>query len=82
VIFGAAAYVKAVVALQDVLGEHQDAVVVETWLRSRVAGATAEQAFALGLLTAVQRERQRRTRAQWPAVWAAADRRRLRWWRQ
>lgn len=55
--------------LQDVLGEHQDAVVAAERLRELAAGATAGQALVAGRL--VQREEERRTQARvaWPEAW-------------
>jgi CHAD domain-containing protein len=63
-------YVRAAKALQDVLGEHQDAVVAEARLRS-VAAAYPEAALAAGRL--VERERSRRARARegWRRRWTA-----------
>jgi CHAD domain-containing protein len=55
--------------LQDVLGEHQDAVVAAERLRGLAAGRAPEQALVAGRL--VQREEQRRTEAReaWPKAW-------------
>jgi CHAD domain-containing protein len=59
---------RALTAVQDVLGEHQDAVMTETWLR---AAAAAEPSLGLvaGLLVAEQRRDAERTRAAFPQVW-------------
>jgi CHAD domain-containing protein len=61
--------VKRAKKLQDVLGEHQDAVVAAGRLRELAAEAPPEQALAAGRL--VERERERRTeaRAAWPKAW-------------
>ena len=55
--------------LQDVLGEHQDAVVAAERLRKLATGAAAEQALVAGRL--VEREERRRSeaRAAWPKAW-------------
>jgi len=55
--------------LQDVLGEHQDAVVAAERLRELATGAATEQALVAGRL--VQREEERRieARAAWPKTW-------------
>lgn len=66
--------------LQDVLGEHQDAVVAEAWLREGAADADAAEAFAAGELVAVQRADAAATRAAWPKAWAKVDRKKLRSW--
>ena len=61
-LLGNDAYVKAAKALQDVLGEHQDAVVAEERLRS-LAGKQPTGAIAAGRL--IERERVARGRADW-----------------
>jgi len=55
--------------LQDVLGEHQDAVVSAHRLRELAADAPPEQAVAAGRL--IEREKERRTEARhaWPKAW-------------
>jgi CHAD domain-containing protein len=60
--------VSAAKRLQDVLGEHQDAVVAEDRIRA-TAVANPEVRLAAGRL--VERERLRRAarRAEWPAAW-------------
>ncbi len=77
----ARAFARALVALQDVLGDHQDAVVAGEWLR-RVASQApnGEQAFAAGLLAAREHEEVLRTRDAWRAVWNEVDRKRIRGW--
>jgi len=66
---GHAAVVRRAKALQDVLGEHQDAVVAEERLRALAAEATPAQALAAGRLVDRERIRRAQTRAAWPAVW-------------
>jgi CHAD domain-containing protein len=63
----AARYVDSVKTLQDVIGEHQDAVVAEAALR-RIA--RARTAVAAGRLIAAERERRRRSRAATPEALA------------
>src|SRR5690606_22559605 len=41
---------RALKHLQDVLGDHQDAVVAESWLREAATAVPADQAMAAGLL--------------------------------
>jgi CHAD domain-containing protein len=55
--------------LQDVLGEHQDAVVASVRLRELAAGATPEQALAAGRLVEREEERRLEARAAWPKAW-------------
>jgi CHAD domain-containing protein len=61
--------VRRAKGLQDVLGEHQDAVVAAERLRELAAGAAPGQALAAGRL--VEREEERRVEAQaaWPKAW-------------
>ncbi|HEX2118643.1 MAG TPA: CYTH and CHAD domain-containing protein, partial [Acidimicrobiales bacterium] len=51
----AAAFAGAMAKVQTVLGDHQDAMVAEAWLRSAVEGADAALSLAAGELIAVQR---------------------------
>jgi CHAD domain-containing protein len=62
-------FVRQAKKLQDVLGEHQDAVVASEQLRRLAAAAAPEQALAAGRL--VEREEQRRAEARqtWHAAW-------------
>jgi CHAD domain-containing protein len=62
-------FVRQAKKLQDVLGEHQDAVVSVEQLRQLAVGATPEQALAAGRL--IEREGQRRAEARrtWQAAW-------------
>ena len=62
-------FVRRAKDLQDVLGEHQDGVVAAARLRRLVAGASPEQALAVGRL--VEREELRRAEARkaWPKAW-------------
>jgi CHAD domain-containing protein len=60
--------------LQDVLGEHQDAVVAEARIRAWAATAAPVSRFAAGRLVQLERGRQSSSRAAWPAAWARLDR--------
>jgi len=66
---GAKAFARKLARLQEVLGDHQDAVVAEEWLRRTAADSTAAEALAAGELIAVQRVEEAACRAGWPAVW-------------
>ncbi len=66
---GAKAFAKHLARLQEVLGDHHDAVVAEDWLRLAADEATAAEALAAGELIAVQRAEEAACRAAWPAVW-------------
>jgi CHAD domain-containing protein len=80
-VFGkrAESFAEAAVALQDVLGEHQDAVVASAWLRE-TAVSTPELAFAAGQLVAIEAEDARTARAAWPSAWKTLSRKKLRFW--
>ena len=75
-------FAQAVEGLQEVLGEHQDAVVAGQWLRTHAAdgGGRVERAFVAGELSALEDVAARESRGQWPAAWAEARRGRLRRW--
>ena len=72
------AFAKAAAKLQTILGEHQDSVTAQAWLRAaRVSG---RRAFVAGELIALERIAANAARAKWRKVWGALDRRRLRDW--
>jgi CHAD domain-containing protein len=75
-------FASKVADLQDVLGEHQDAVVAGQWLRDHVpTGPDATRAaFVAGLLAAEEDAAAQASRGEWQAVWKQARRRRLRRW--
>jgi CHAD domain-containing protein len=70
----------AVEAIQEVLGDHHDAVVAQEWLRNAAADAPGRSALAAGLLIAAEREAAADSRAEWQAAWDRADRKKLRAW--
>ena len=70
-------FAEAAADLQDVLGEHQDAVVAGAWLREARSG---EHAFVAGELAAFEAEAASAARDGWPAAWKALSRKRLRFW--
>jgi CHAD domain-containing protein len=66
--------IRALVELQDCLGEHQDAVVAQAELEALIARRVAARAgavelLALGGLVQVQRERRAERRAAFDALW-------------
>ena len=61
-------YVQAAKRFQDVVGEHQDAVVAEERLRA-LARTTPSAALVIGRLIERGRGRRERTRAEWPSAW-------------
>ena len=73
---------KGAKGVQTVLGDHQDTVVAETWLReiAEDAGTDPAAAFVLGALVADERVERRRLREAWPEAWATAvQSKRSRW---
>ncbi|MDQ2959490.1 MAG: CHAD domain-containing protein [Candidatus Dormibacteraeota bacterium] len=63
-----ARFAAAVSDLQTVLGDHQDTVVAEAWLRE-AAGAVPAGSLVAGELIARERAERARLRTEWPAVW-------------
>jgi CHAD domain-containing protein len=61
--------VKRAKKLQDVLGEHQDAVVAAERLRGLAVEARPEQALAAGRLVELEEMRRAEARAEWPKTW-------------
>src|SRR6478735_11182595 len=66
---GRKSFVKQAKVFQDVLGEHQDAVVAAERLRGLAAQATAEQALAAGRLVQLEEARRAEAREEWPTAW-------------
>jgi CHAD domain-containing protein len=66
--------------LQGVLGDHQDAVVGEAWLREAAASARRDVALVAGMLIAAERASAAASRDRWRSVWKAAKRKKLRAW--
>ena len=81
VIPAAGRHAEAIAGLQGVLGDHQDAVVAQQWLRDSIASdATAPEAFVAGLLVRDEQDLARKHRRRWPDAWAEADRKKLTAW--
>ena len=73
-------FAHAVAGLQSVLGDHQDAVVAERWLRCWATEMEPEQAVAAGQLIALQRADQARCREAWVATWRKVTKKKRRSW--
>ena len=72
---------KAAAELQEVLGEHQDAVVAEQWLRAWMRGSrSVAVAFAAGELAGLERAAAERARARWRKAWKGLSAARPRTW--
>ena len=72
-------FAAAIAAVQDILGDHQDTVVAEAWLRHTDAALTPACVAAGELITSVRLERAR-LRSKWPKAWKRASARKLRRW--
>ena len=68
-------FVDAAKHLQDVLGEHQDAVVAEEYVNAWVERTRAAGAHAVALLLEREEERRRRARKDWPGAWKTLEKR-------
>jgi CHAD domain-containing protein len=66
--------------LQGVLGDMQDAVVAEGWLRQVGGSGSAAQAMVAGQLVTRQRDQQAACRRAWPKSCKAVSKKRLRAW--
>jgi len=73
-------FALALTRVQDVLGEHQDAVVADAWLAKSAPECTPSEAYALGMLAEIERGLAVRARSALPAAWDAASARPLRAW--
>jgi len=72
-------FAGAIGEIQTVLGDHQDTVVAEQWLRA-AAELTPDGRVAAGELIAIERAERARLRAVWPQTWHQAAARELRTW--
>ena len=74
-------FAKATARLQDVLGEHQDAVVAAGWLRTWAADQDSRDvAFVAGVLAGLEEAAADRTADRWRTSWEQVDRMSLRGW--
>ena len=76
---GAKRFASAVADLQDVLGEHQDAVVAGQWLRDHRSDDVST-AFVAGRLAGIEDAAAQASREEWESVWKKARRPKLRKW--
>jgi CHAD domain-containing protein len=71
---------SAAAGLQGVLGDMNDAVVAEAWLRQVAAAGSAAQAMVAGELIALERQEQQVGRDSWSKSWRVASNPKLRAW--
>jgi CHAD domain-containing protein len=77
----AAAFADAAAGLQDVLGELNDAVVAEAWLRDwSFRRQSAPAVFAAGELAGLERALGERSRRRWRRAWSKLDSPKRRSW--
>jgi CHAD domain-containing protein len=77
----AARFAAAAADLQEVLGDLNDAVVAEEWLRSWAAGSRSLRAvFAAGELAGLERSAGLESRGRWPKAWKRLSASKLRSW--
>jgi CHAD domain-containing protein len=63
-------FADAAADLQSILGEHNDAVVAESWLRTWAASRrSGDAAFAAGMLAGIERAAARDARDRWRKAW-------------
>jgi CHAD domain-containing protein len=74
----AARFAKLAAAVQTELGEHQDSVTAQAWLRTAARGV--RRAFVAGELAAMEAARAEATRQTWRKAWKRLDNRRRRRW--
>jgi CHAD domain-containing protein len=72
-------FAAAVADLQTVLGDHQDTVLAEAWLRHASADVPKD-CPTVGKLIEMEQERRVALRDQWPAVWHKANTKKLHTW--
>jgi CHAD domain-containing protein len=66
------ALARALARLQDVLGEHQDAIIAASWLRRAGAHASDEGRFAAGVLAGAELAAAEAARGGWRREWRRA----------
>jgi len=74
----AARFAKLAAALQTELGEHQDSITAQAWLRN--ATTSRRRAFVAGELCALEVARAAAARGRWPGAWARLNRSKTRAW--
>lgn len=74
----AESFARGAAKLQTVLGEHQDSVTAQAWLRG--APASGRRAFVAGELIGLEHIAAAEARAAWPRAWKSLDRKQLRDW--
>jgi CHAD domain-containing protein len=77
----ASRFIASAKRFQDVVGEHQDAIVAEERIRTVLGTIRGSRvAFAAGLLVERERARRRAARQEWPRAWKKLERSGARAW--
>jgi CHAD domain-containing protein len=71
---------RAMAEVQELLGEHHDAVVAGAWLAKTAHECSPAEAYAIGMLAQIEHEAGNAARAEFPSVWRRADTARVRGW--
>ena len=71
---------RGMAKVQDILGDHHDAVVAVEWLAKTAHECSPAEAYAIGMLAQLEREAAAVARAEFPEVWRRADTERVRGW--
>ena len=71
---------RAMANVQDVLGEHHDAVVASAWLAKTAHECSPAEAYAIGMLAQIERDAAAAARAEFPTVWRRIDTKRVHGW--
>ncbi len=66
-------FARAMANVQEILGEHHDAVVAVEWLTKTAHECSPAEAYAIGMLAQIEREAAAAARAAFPAAWRRAD---------
>lgn len=73
-------FAKAMARVQEILGEHHDAVVAVEWLSKTAHECSPAEAYAIGMLAQIERQAADAARAAFPAAWRRVDTKRVRGW--
>jgi len=71
---------RAMAKVQDLLGEHHDAVTAGAWLAKTAHECSPAEAYAIGMLAQIEREAAGEARDAFPALWRRVDTDRVRGW--
>jgi len=71
---------RSAASVQDLLGEHHDAVVAIAWLAKTAHECSPGEAYAIGMLAQIERDAAASARAEFPSVWNHVDTKRIRGW--